>query len=257
MATFDRQLAGVQAYLADLRALGCPVRDFFSSSSTADALANMPVRVGPGASRGVILRSDTHVELGNPQLASCGMVLWTTQMSSIVDGRVSLIGPDIPESPGASLPFAQIVIVGGPNLGPDDYPAISQAQHVGDQIEGYMVRSSSRSVWARVSKDAVARGFDFACLGRALIALYKASLPKVETIEVAFVTSNTADVRGLEAIATDVHNVGVEMVNAHWKARGYELDCDLDCRACHDKKVCDDIRKVIAAKVRKERAAHV
>jgi CO dehydrogenase/acetyl-CoA synthase beta subunit len=257
MASFDAQLADVRSYLADLRAAGRPVRDFASASSVIGAAGELPVRVGPGASAGVILRSDTHVELGNPQMGSCGIVLWTADAATIADGRVTLVGPDIPESSGGSLPFAQILFVGGRELGAGDYPAISQAQYVGDRIEGYMVRSSARSVWARVSKEAVEKGFDFACLGRALIGLYKSSLPKVEVIEVAFVTSASADVKGLESIATAAHQVGLEMVNAHWKARGYELDCSLDCKACHDKDVCDDVREVIAATMRKERAEHV
>ena len=215
------------------------------------------MRIGPGANAGVILRSDTYVELGNPAVGSCGIVLWATDVSSVNDGRVSLIGPDIPEAPGGSLPFGQILIVAGRDLAPGDYPAIGQAQHGGDQIEGFMVRSSSRSVWARVSKDVASKGFDFACLGRALIAIYKSSLPKIDAMEVVFVTSDASDIRALEAIAAEVREVGVEMLNAHWKSRGYELDCTLDCRACHEKEVCDDIRKVIAAKLRKERTVHV
>lgn len=257
MATFDAQLAQVRAYLAELRAAGRSVRDVASAGSASWPAHELPVRVGPGASSGVILRGDTHVELGNPHMGSCGMVLWTTDTSAVDDGRVSLVGPDISEAAGSGLPFGQVLVVAGKDLSPDDYPAIGQAQYVGDQIEGYMVRSSARSVWARVSKAAAAKGFDFACLGRALIGLYKASLPKVEAMEAVFVTSDPIDVKRLEGIATDAHQAGLEMVNAHWKARGYELDCDLDCKACHDKDVCDDVRKVIAAKMRKERAAHV
>ena len=33
----------------------------------------------------------------------------------------------------------------------------------------------------------------------------------------------------------------------NWKARGYDLDCDLDCELLPDKDVCDEIRDVIAA----------
>jgi hypothetical protein len=258
MASFEAQLANVRSYVGDLRAAGRLVRDVVSASpASGSTAAALPVRVGPGASPGVILRGDTHVELGNPQRGSCGVVLWTTDTGQIVDGRVTLVGPDVPESSEGSLPFGQIIVVGGTELSPADYPAISQAQYVGDQIEGYMVRSSARSVWARVSKSAAAKGFDFACLGRALMALYKTSSPKVQAMEITFVTSDPLDVKKLESIAVEAHQVGLEMVTAHWKARGYELDCNLDCKGCHDKDVCDDVRKVIAATMRKEKAAHV
>lgn len=255
MATFDAQLANVRAYLDELRHAHRPVREL--ASAVAGVTATLPIRVGPGSSGGVILRGDTQVELGNPQLGSCGIVLWTTDTGAVEDGRILLVGPNITESPDAGLPFGQILMVAGRDLTADDYPAIGQAQYVGDQIEGYMVRSSARSVWARVSKAVAAKGFDFECLGRALFSLYKAALPRVEAMEIAFVTSSSEDVRKLAKIAADAHQVGIEMVNEHWKARGYELDCNLDCRACHDKEVCDDVRKVIAAKLRKERAAHV
>jgi len=72
---------------------------------------------------------------------------------------------------------------------------------------------------------------------------------------VVFVTTAREDVLALNEIAREVQEVGTKLVKEHWKARGYDLDCDLDCRSCSEKAVCDDIRKVIAAKVRKERVA--
>ncbi|MBP1777650.1 MAG: hypothetical protein H6Q86_3660, partial [candidate division NC10 bacterium] len=36
---------------------------------------------------------------------------------------------------------------------------------------------------------------------------------------------------------------------------GYDLDCDLHCGSCHDKTVCDDIRKVVATRLRKDKEA--
>ena len=105
-----------------------------------------------------------------------------------------------------------------------------------------------------MSKDAAAKGFCFEVLGRSLMAIYKSSLPKVEAMEIVFVTSSKADVLRLNDIATEVREIGADIVKEHWKARGYDLDCDLDCRSCHDKDVCDDVRKIIAARIRNERA---
>jgi hypothetical protein len=72
-------------------------------------------------------------------------------------------------------------------------------------------------------------------------------------MEVIFVTSSREDVLALGGVAQEVREIGAEIVKEHWKAKGYDLDCDLDCRSCHDKEVCDDIRKVAAARLRKEK----
>jgi CO dehydrogenase/acetyl-CoA synthase beta subunit len=255
MRTFDAHVQRVADYIATMRALGRPTTEFALPCSVDDLTAGLPIRVGPGANPTIILRSDMFIELGSPAAGSCALVLWTDTPSLISDGRLTLIGPDMREAAGASLPFGQIILVGGTGLNADAHLALGQAQHVADQIEGYMVKSSSRSIWSRVSKEAAAKGFDFAVLGRSLMAIYRASVPSVQAMEVVFVTSGKDDVLRLNALASEVRDIGAEIVKEHWKARGYDLDCDLDCRSCHDKDVCDDIRKVIAARLRKKRRA--
>lgn len=257
MATFDAQLDKVAAYVEEMQANGTPVRTFACPSTVEDLARALPIRVGPGANPRIILRSDTFVELGDPSAGSCAFILWANTPARLHDGRITLIGPDIPEVPGASLPFGQIVLVGGAGLGPEAHQPLAQSQYVADQIEGYMVRSSSRNIWSRVSKDAAAKGFCFETLGRALMMLCKSNVPKIEAMETIFVTSGKDDVLRLDAIAGQVREIGKEIVKAHWKARGFDLDCDLDCRSCHDKQTCDVIREVVAhtRKARKARAA--
>jgi CO dehydrogenase/acetyl-CoA synthase beta subunit len=143
--------------------------------------------------------------------------------------------------------------VGGAGLSGADQPAIGQAQVVADQIEGYMVRSSSRNIWSRVSKQVGVRGFSFETLARALMFLIKSAVPGVESVEIAFVTSSKDDVLTLNAIAESAQAIGRAALIEHWKARGYDLDCDLHCGSCHDKTVCDDIRKVVATRLRKDK----
>ena len=253
MSAFDAQISRVAAYLREMQGDGRRVREFLCPAAVSALTQGLPIRIGPGANPGIILRGDTFIELGNPAAGSCAFVLWTDEPSLVRDGRITLIGPSVQEVPGASLPFGQILLVGGRDLSVEEHQAVGQAQYVADQIEGYMVRSSSRNIWSRVSKDAAAKGFCFETLGRALMAIYKSSLPKVEAVEVLFVTSSKEDVLRLNGIATEVRDLGTEIVKEHWKARGYDLTCDLDCRSCHDKDVCDDIRKVIAARIRRER----
>ena len=251
MATFDEQIREVARYVDEMRARGRTVREFSAPSAAAALRAGLPISLGPGASPGIILRGDTFVELGNPQAGSCALLLWTDNPALVNDGEITLVGPDIRESAGASLPFGQVIIAAGSKLGVEDHQVLDRAQYVGDQIEGYMVRNSMRDVWGRVSKAAAAKGFSFAVLGRALMFFFKSSQPRVEAVAITFVTSAKEDVIHLRAVADRVRTASAEIVKEQWKARGYDLDCDLDCRSCRDREVCDDVRKVIAGRARK------
>jgi CO dehydrogenase/acetyl-CoA synthase beta subunit len=253
MAAFDGHFVRVAACSEELQRRGRQIRRMMLPLAEAELRHGLPVTVGSGAQRGIILRSDTFVELGSPEAGSCGFTLWTDKPSVVCDGRVTLFGPDIPEAPTRSLPFGQVLLVAGTQLGRDEHAAIAQAQYVADQIEGYMLRSSSRQLWARVSKDAAARGFCFETLGRALMAIFKSTLTAVQAMEILFVTSAKEDLAPLQKIAEDVGEVGSEIVREHWKAKGYDLDCDLHCGSCGEKDVCEDIRKIAAAQVRAAR----
>ncbi len=251
MGTFDAQFRKLTAYLDAVRTSGPRLQSF--TAPCEGLTEGLPVRVGPGANAKIILRGDTFVELGNPAVGSCAFVLWTNATSVIRNARITVIGPDIQESAGASLPFGQVILAGGRDLGPDAHQALNQAQYVADWVEGYMVRSSSRHIWSRVSNAAAAKGFGFETLGRALMTIFRSKVPQIETMETVFITASRDDVVGLNDIATETRDIGADLVKEHWKARGYDLDCDLDCRSCHDKDVCDDVRKIIAARLRKER----
>ncbi len=233
--------------------LGRPVREFAAPTAIDALRTSLPIRVGLGANHKIILRGDTFVELGNPAIGSCAFVLWTNSASVLRTGRITVIGPDIQESAGASLPFGQVVLVGGQDLNADAHQALNQAQYVADWIEGYMVRSTSRHIWSRVSNAAAAKGFCLETLGRAMMAIFRTKVPQIETMETVFITSSREDVLRLGDIEREARDIGAGLVKEHWKARGYDLDCDLDCRSCHDKDVCDDVRKIVAARLRKER----
>jgi CO dehydrogenase/acetyl-CoA synthase beta subunit len=142
-------------------------------------------------------------------------------------------------------------MVGGDELDQEDHEKLQQAQHVADQIEGYMVRSASQNLWSRISRNAAAKGFDFETLGRALMDLVKTGAPAVSAVEVLFVTTSKDDVKQLDGIVSGVREIGREILKETWKARGYDLDCDLDCASCQDQEVCDDIRDVIVARRKK------
>jgi len=248
MARFDEYIEEVSQYIEEMRGRGDRVREFDRPGSPERLREGLPIEVGPNANPGIILRSDTFLELGNPTAGSCAAFLWTDRPSLIRDGRITLFGPDVQESAEASLPFGQILMAGGKGLEQEDHENLQQAQHVADQIEGYMVRSASQNLWSRISRDAVVKGFDFETLGRALMKLLKTGAPAVSAVEVLFVTTSKEDVKRLDGIVAGVKEIGRNILKETWKARGYDLDCDFNCGSCNDQEVCDDIRDVIVAR---------
>ena len=246
MMIYDAYFPVLVDFVKRWTADGATCREF----SAVHGSPELPVKIGAGAHPGVILRGDTYAELGNPEAGSAAITLFTDDISLIRDGKITLLGPDIPESAGASLPFGQIILIGGKNLQPSDHDQLQAAGIVSDYIEGYMVRSMSGCIWSRVSKAAAAKGFDFTTLGQALMALFRQNCPDIEALEIVFVTVNAAAVRELGGIAAQIQKITREMVKENWAIKGYDIDCANDCSSCGDKIVCDDIREVL--KIRTE-----
>jgi CO dehydrogenase/acetyl-CoA synthase beta subunit len=252
MKASEVHLPRVNDYVAQKKAQGREVREIECDTRGERLAAGLPVRVGPDAGKGVILKEDTFVELGNPSVASCSFVVWTDELSRVVDGRITCIGPDIQHSRGQSLPFAQVVIVSGAELTEQHYPELERTQYTPDQIQGYMLRSVPRRVWSRVSNEAAARGFCFESLGRALISIFKRRNPLIQAIEVVFVTSSADDVDQLEDIAADVRKFSGEVRKLVRQQDG-SYDCvEYDCDSCDDRPACDSVRDWI--KVRRDRS---
>jgi len=259
VSVLDPWIDRVHALVELLRAQGAVVRVFDyggKGDSRSVVTEGLPVRVGPGASPGLILREETFLELGSPETGSCSFLLATDSPPLVRDGRVTLVGKDVLESRGGNLPFGQVVMVQGPGLGEKDLDELQRLLVVSDQVEGYMVRSAPGSVWSRVSRNAAAKGFSFETLGRALRALVLSGSPRVEAVESLFVTSGRKDLSPLEAIAQQVRKIAREETRERWKVKGYDIDCANDCSSCGDRPVCDGIRSVLKERETVEGATH-
>lgn len=254
MSIYDAYLAKIAEYTDGLRQKGRQVRVFQCPSDIGQLVEKLPIRIGPGATPGVILRSDSFIEIGHPEAGSAALLIWTDNPYLVSDGRITLIGPDIPESPGASLPFGQVLIVGGSDLTQKEHRTLEHTQYVADRIEGYMIRSATQHVWSRVSKEAASKGFSFEVLGMALMAIFKTEVPKVQAMEVLFVTSSKDDLEPLATMSAQVNKIFKSMLKEEWKAKGfdiYECTSGYDCKSCPDQAVCDDIKEVIQLRKKK------
>lgn len=244
--------------MVEMQGKGRQVREINCPTEVSELVAGLPVRVGRGFSPSIVLRGDTFVELGNPDRGSCAFLLWTDNPSLVRDGKITLIGPDIQESAGDSLPFGQVLVIGGMGLGREDHALLEQNQYVSDQIEWYMIRSMAQHMWSRVSKKAAEKGFCFETLGRALGAIFKSEMPRVQSVEILFVTSSKEDLEQLEDIGRQVQKIVRDIMRETWKAKGFDVfECNLgwDCISCPDKPVCNDIRKL--STVRKKKSSKI
>jgi CO dehydrogenase/acetyl-CoA synthase beta subunit len=255
MSLFNAYITKVAQYIDELRTKGRRIRRIDCPESVDALLSGLPVRVGPKAGANLILRSDTFLELGNPEVGSASFLLWTDDPSLVKSGRVTVIGPDVPESEGASLPFGQVIIAGGKKLGGDKHEMLERTQYVSDQIEGYMLKSMSRQTWSRISKDAAAKGFSLETLGKALMAIVKTSVTEVESIEIIFVTTSKEDLQPLEELGEQVREISKNVTKEIWKSKGYDIECfsPYNCNNCPDSAVCDEIKEMV--NVRKQKKA--
>ncbi len=201
---------------------------------------------GAKANSTIILKEDTHVELGHPLVGSCSAALATQDSSLVQNGRITLVGPDIPETSEKMLPFAQIVVaccrsdIGETSL------TMDRALHALAQIDGYMLRSVPDQIWARVSKDAARSGFSIRLLGRGLLSSLNEKCPGIAGSEIFFVTSNREDISALKGIVEPARDKLRKLQTYERRPDGtYECTTSLDCNECPEKPVCDNIREVI------------
>ena len=132
-----------------------------------------------GGKKNIVLGQDTGIELGNPRQESLSLMLWADEHSHIHDGRITVIGPDLPDSRGKSLPFAKIVMVAVHGFNEENTCDRWQEMDLlrfDIDLAGYMMRAVSQyqREWSRVSSDALEKGFSFSVLGSALMDRMKA-----------------------------------------------------------------------------------
>ena len=201
----------------------------------------------------VILGRDIAVELGHPSTASRAIVLTTHKPECLVNGQISIVGPDLHEMDrNVKYPYAQVVMLSVKNHNIPNPFYLENAQYLFNRLAGYMVRSVPGKLWVRISKIGLNEGLRLETVGSALMAAYANEFEAIENIEVVFVTQSKEDVESLDQIATEAN-----ILTGHHKklALGVdgEIECsELDCETCAEKPVCDNLRD-ITIKGRKQR----
>jgi CO dehydrogenase/acetyl-CoA synthase beta subunit len=231
MNLFDDSIEKLQSFLDHKKAAGS-LRELKAGHKT-----------WPEGERGnIVLASDTAVELGSPEMESVSFMVWTEKSGLIKNNRLNLIGPDISEKIYSdrmqSLPFGKVVLLKLKGMDENNcyerHRQIDMARY-DLNLRGYMMRAASQYMreWSRVSREAARSGFSFAHLAGALSAIYS-RFEFIEGVEYIFVTSSTADVRGLASTGSTVE----KRISAMNKMA---TELTFDCDSCDYTEICAEV----------------
>jgi CO dehydrogenase/acetyl-CoA synthase beta subunit len=230
------------------------IRDYVNGLRARTAVRGpFPADAGawPGGTGGnVVLQQDTAVELGSPRDESIAFVVWTSDLSLVNDGMITLAGPDLRDNGGKGLPFGKVVILGVMDFNEDncfDLHREIELLRYDLNLSGYMMRAVSQygREWSRVSKRAVEGGFKLGTLGGALLRMYR-SKPFVAAAEAVFVTSSPEDVRMLSA----PFEKASRLIGALNKMAS---ELSLDCDDCDYSDVCSEVEGLRSMRATLER----
>jgi CO dehydrogenase/acetyl-CoA synthase beta subunit len=231
MALFDQHLEEVNAYLERKR-----------SEGNITAFAQQVKTDWPISKTGnLVLSQDAAVELGNPSQGSTSFLLWENASSQENKNQITIVGPDLPELAGQSVPFGKIVIVRGDGFDEENsYDRYRQLDllRYDIRLKGYMMRGASQfqREWSRVSKEACSKGFSFKDLGGALIDKFM-ELSFVRSVEVVFITAGQKDIAEMGAVSNKAYRI-ISAMNK----MAEELSCD--CGSCDYSDVCSEVEEL-------------
>jgi len=214
------------------------VHDFLESIGPRRVFSLNPASLWPtGRGRNIVLKEDMGLELGNPDRGSLSCLLWTEDISKISDGRITLVGPDFPESTGRSLALGKLVLAGVEGF--DEVNAYDRHKDLEFlryelDLKGFMMRAVSQyqREWCRISREALLLGFSAATLGSALLRIFQEK-PYVKAAEVVFITSGPEDVDRLREFTSPAERIIAAM-------NRMADEFDFDCASCGYQDVCDE-----------------
>jgi len=131
----------------------------------------VPVSYGPAFEGERIRGEDIYLEVGGGKTPAVEF-LQMKDMDEVEDGKVEVVGPEITDvEPGSRLPLGIYVEVAGRKMQEDFEPILERQIHdMVNYAQGAMHLGQRDIVWARISKQAVAKGFKLEHIGKILHA---------------------------------------------------------------------------------------
>jgi len=140
----------------------------------------IPVPYGPAFQGERIRKEDMHVELAG-QLQSGFEFLTTKDMDEVEDGKIDVFGPEIEKvEEGSQIPLGIWVEVAGREMQPDFEPILERHIHDFINCANGVFHMGQRDInWARISKEAKAKGFNFHHFGKIIHAKIHGEFGKI------------------------------------------------------------------------------
>ncbi len=191
---------------------------------------DIPCSFGPAYEGERVRGKDLYVQAGGGK-TQCTEYLELADMKDIDDGKVTVIGPDIPDMKrGDVFPLGIFVKVAGREFQKDFEPILErQTHHLVNYIQGVMHAGQRDIAWVRISDAAVEKGFTLKDLGVVLHAkLHQDFQAILDKIEVTIYTK-PEDVDKLTAKARAAYKYRDERVD---KMTDDDVDTFYSCTLC-------------------------
>jgi acetyl-CoA synthase len=150
----------------------------------------IPCAFGPAFEGERVRGADLYCQAGGGK-TQCTEYLKMAEMNEIEDGKVTVIGPDIPDMEERSaFPLAIYMRVAGREFQEDFEPILErQTHHLVNYIQGIMHMGQRDIAWVRISKAAVEKGFTLKDIGVVLHAKFHQDFGKIlDKVEVTLYT---------------------------------------------------------------------
>lgn len=227
MKLYDECINGVSTLLKDIKI------DYLSlDDNWPDAGKNQ-----------LIFQSDTAYELGGGNSPAISSIALTDNKDFVPDDEIILIGNDIRDiKSDCSFARISIIRVNEEALGTGDalYNTIRRIEYSRYHLnpEGYMMRISafSHREAARIGKDAIKKGLNFAKIGTAFINAYKKQA-QVEAVKLIFITDPQFPFAELEKIMKKSEDITSALDHLM-------KDLKMDCHTCSLKEVCEEVEEL-------------
>ncbi len=151
---------------------------------------DIPINHGPAFEGETIRKGDTYLEFGGGKTTAFELVNMVSA-DEIEDGKIELIGPDVTDVPeGTRLPLGILIDIYGRKMQEDFEGVLERRVHYfANYGEGLWHVAQRDFCWVRISKEAAAKGFRMADMGKLLMAKYKSEFPAiVDRVQVTIIT---------------------------------------------------------------------
>lgn len=141
---------------------------------------DIPCAFGPAYEGERVRGADLYCQAGGGK-TQCTEYLKLAEMNEIEDGKVVVVGPDLPDmKEGGTFPLAIFMQVAGREFQEDFEPILErQTHHLVNYIQGIMHIGQRDIAWVRISKAAVDKGFTLKDIGVVLHAKFHQDFNKI------------------------------------------------------------------------------